>query len=75
MPTLQYFLYPLFFNLHALWLPQMESAYEPFKEEGSVKEAGVNLDEVVWKTGMPEYVWKAGVRSHEDIFLSLIKFS
>lgn len=50
-----------------LWLPQMNNDFEPYQEKGSIKIIRVNLEEVVWTTGVPEYVWEAGVKSHEDL--------
>ncbi|WP_078810049.1 ABC transporter substrate-binding protein [Selenihalanaerobacter shriftii] len=57
-----------------LWLPQMINDYQPYKEKGTVKPVRVNLDEVVWKTAVPEYVWEAGVKSMADLHKYANKF-
>lgn len=50
-----------------LWLPQMENDFAQYREKESIDIVRVNLEEVVWRTAVPEYVWEAGVKSHEDL--------
>lgn len=57
-----------------LWLPQMSNDFEPYQEKGTIEKVRVNLEDVVWRTGVPEYVWEAGIRSHEDLAEHADKF-
>ncbi|MFW6271171.1 MAG: ABC transporter substrate-binding protein [Bacillota bacterium] len=57
-----------------LWLPQMDNDFKPYKEKGSIEIVRVNLEDVVWRTGVPEYVWEAGIKSHEDLAEHADKF-
>lgn len=50
-----------------LWLPQMKNDFKPYQEEGTIKIVRANVEELVWKTAVPEYVWEAGVKSHADL--------
>lgn len=49
------------------WLPTMKSISEKYFDEGSIVTVAVNLDETVYTLAVPEYVWKAGVKSHADL--------
>ncbi|WP_408955339.1 ABC transporter substrate-binding protein [Natroniella sp. ANB-PHB2] len=51
----------------AVWLPTMEVNYREYEKRGGVEPVRVNLDETLYRTAVPEYVWEAGVRSMEDL--------
>ncbi|MFW6252208.1 MAG: ABC transporter substrate-binding protein [Halanaerobium sp.] len=49
------------------WLPTMQMHFDKYEEKGSVHNVRVNLEDVVYRTAVPEYVWEEGVRSMEDL--------
>lgn len=49
------------------WLPSMEVSFNEYKEKGVVENVRVNLEDVVYRTAVPEYVYEAGVRSLADL--------
>src|SRR6056297_60313 len=57
------------------WMPTMKIHFDKYSEKGSVKNVRVNLNDVVYKTAIPEYVYEAGVKSFEDLNEHADKFN
>jgi len=49
------------------WLPTMKMHFDEYKEKGIVHNVRVNLEDVTYRTAVPEYVYEAGVRSLADL--------
>lgn len=49
------------------WLPSMEVSFNEYKEKGVVHNVRINLEDVVYRTAVPEYVYEAGVTSLADL--------
>jgi len=49
------------------WLPTMEKTYNEYQKKGVIHNVRVNLEDVVYKTAVPEYVYEAGVKSMSDL--------
>lgn len=49
------------------WMPTMEADLKPYKEDGSVEVAGVNLEGAKYTLAVPKYTYEAGLKSFEDI--------
>ena len=49
------------------WLPTMKLHFDEYKEKGVVHNVRVNLEDVVYRTAVPEYVYEAGVKSLADL--------
>ncbi len=49
------------------WLPTMEVNYREYYEDGVVEEVVTNLEQVLYATAVPEYVYEAGVTSMADL--------
>lgn len=49
------------------WLPTMKLHFDEYKEKGAVHNVRVNLEDVVYRTAVPEYVYEAGVKSLADL--------
>lgn len=49
------------------WLPTMKMHFDKYKEKGVVHNVRVNLEDVVYQTAVPEYVYEAGVKSMADL--------
>ncbi|ADO77235.1 ABC transporter substrate-binding protein [Halanaerobium praevalens] len=49
------------------WLPTMKMHFDKYQEKGAVHNVRVNLEDVVYRTAVPKYVWEAGVRSLADL--------
>ncbi|MFO7818738.1 MAG: ABC transporter substrate-binding protein [Halanaerobacter sp.] len=49
------------------WDPTMKVNFEPYQEKGVVENVRVNLEEALYQTAVPEYVWEAGVKSMADL--------
>jgi glycine betaine/proline transport system substrate-binding protein len=56
------------------WLPTMEKTYAEYEKKGVVHNVRVNLEDVVYKTAVPEYVYEAGVKSLADLQENADKF-
>ncbi len=44
-----------------MWWPTMRPNFTPYEEEETIEKVGLNLDETVYKTAVPSYVYEAGV--------------
>jgi glycine betaine/proline transport system substrate-binding protein len=49
------------------WLPTMKMHFDEYQEKGVVHNVRVNLEDVTYRTAVPEYVYEAGVRSLADL--------
>ncbi len=49
------------------WMPSMKMHFDKYKEKGSIDTVRVNLDEVIFRTAVPQYTWEAGVKSLADL--------
>lgn len=49
------------------WLPTMKMHFDEYKEKGIVHNVRVNLEDVTYRTAVPEYVYEAGVKSLADL--------
>ncbi len=49
------------------WMPTMEGDIAPYREDGSVDIVGVNLTGAKYTLAVPEYTYKAGLKSFADI--------
>ena len=49
------------------WLPTMQMHFDEYKEKGVVHNVRVNLEDVIYKTAVPAYVYEAGVQSMADL--------
>jgi len=49
------------------WLPSMEVSFNEYKEKGVVHNVRINLEDVVYRTAVPAYVYEAGVTSLADL--------
>jgi glycine betaine/proline transport system substrate-binding protein len=49
------------------WLPTMQMHFNEYQEKGVVHNVRVNLEDVVYQTAVPEYVYEAGVQSLADL--------
>jgi len=49
------------------WLPTMEKTFSEYEKKGVVHNVRVNLEDVVYKTAVPAYVYEAGVKSMADL--------
>jgi glycine betaine/proline transport system substrate-binding protein len=49
------------------WLPTMEKTFNEYQKKGVIHNVRVNLEDVVYKTAVPEYVYEAGVKSMADL--------
>ena len=49
------------------WLPTMKMHFNEYEEKGAVHNVRVNLEDVVYQTAVPEYVYEAGVKSLADL--------
>ncbi|MGM0472038.1 MAG: ABC transporter substrate-binding protein [Bacillota bacterium] len=49
------------------WMPTMKVNFEEYQKKGVVENVQVNLEEALYQTAVPEYVWEAGVKSMEDL--------
>ncbi len=56
------------------WLPTMQMHFDEYKEKGVVHNVRVNLEDVVYKTAVPEYVYEAGIKSMADLNENADKF-
>ncbi len=56
------------------WIPTMKVNFEPYKEKGVVVNVQTNLEEALYQTAVPEYVWEAGVKSMADLHKHAEKF-
>lgn len=50
-----------------VWLPTMEVTFTPHEEEGTIETITTNLEEALYTTYVPEYVYEAGVQSMDDL--------
>ncbi|GAB6099137.1 choline ABC transporter substrate-binding protein [Halanaerocella petrolearia] len=49
------------------WYPSMKAGFEPYQKKGVAENVTVNLEEAIFKTAVPKYVWDAGVKSMADL--------
>ena len=49
------------------WLPTMKMHFDEYQEKGAVHNVRVNLEDVIYQTAVPEYVYEAGVHSLADL--------
>lgn len=56
------------------WLPTMEKTFSEYEEKGVIHNVRVNLEDVVYRTAVPEYVYEAGVTSLADLQENADKF-
>ncbi|SJZ69484.1 ABC transporter substrate-binding protein [Selenihalanaerobacter shriftii] len=56
------------------WLPTMKVNFKPYQEKGIVENVAVNLEEALYQTAVPKYVWEAGVKSMADLHKYADKF-
>ena len=49
------------------WDPTMKVNFKPYQEKGVVENVRVNLEEALYQTAVPTYVWEAGVKSMADL--------
>ncbi|GAB6139229.1 ABC transporter substrate-binding protein [Halanaerobaculum tunisiense] len=56
------------------WIPTMKTNFKPYQEKGVIENVQVNLEEALYQTAVPEYVWEAGVKSMEDLHKHADKF-
>jgi len=56
------------------WLPTMEKTFSEYQKRGVVNNVRVNLEDVVYRTAVPAYVYEAGVKSLSDLQENADKF-
>lgn len=56
------------------WLPTMEKTFSEYQKKGVIHNVRVNLEDVVYRTAVPEYVYEAGVKSLADLQENADKF-
>lgn len=49
------------------WMPTQKSMLDPLKDKGEVKVMATNISDAVMGIAVPEYVWKAGVKTEADL--------
>ncbi|WP_018249869.1 ABC transporter substrate-binding protein [Orenia marismortui] len=49
------------------WMPSMKNTFEPYQKKGVIENVRLNLDQALYKTAVPKYVWEAGVKSMADL--------
>lgn len=49
------------------WDPAMITYYQPYREDGSVEDVRVNLQDAKYTFAVPRHVWEAGVRDFADL--------
>ncbi|MFN2339750.1 MAG: ABC transporter substrate-binding protein [Halanaerobium sp.] len=57
------------------WLPTMKMHFDEYQEKGVVHNVRVNLEDVTYRTAVPEYVYEAGVKSLADLQEHADKFN
>lgn len=57
------------------WLPTMELTFNEYQEKGVVHNVRINLEDVVYRTAVPAYVYEAGVESLADLQENADKFN
>ena len=56
------------------WDPTMRVNFKPYQDDGDVVNVARNLDQALYRTAVPEYVWEAGVKSMADLHEHKEKF-
>lgn len=49
------------------WMPTQKSMLDPLRDKGEVKVMATNISDAVMGIAVPEYVWKAGVKTEADL--------
>ena len=57
-----------------LWLPTQQSMIDPYFNDGTVENVGVNLEGAKYTLAVPTYVYEAGVKTFGDIAAHADKF-
>ena len=57
-----------------LWLPTQQSMIDPYFNDGTVENVGVNLEGAKYTLAVPTYVFEAGVKTFGDIAAHADKF-
>ncbi|MFW5809107.1 MAG: ABC transporter substrate-binding protein [Halanaerobium sp.] len=57
------------------WLPTMKMHFDEYEEKDAVHNVRVNLEDVTYRTAVPEYVYEAGVKSMADLEEHADKFN